>query len=167
MKKILSVCIVLLSLLVIFSCATTTPAAEPAPESAPAPTPAPQPQPAAQPAQPAPAPAPVNPSDLILEGAQSYTVAQGDILSLIAAKFYGAGNMYYFPILALANKTIISDPDLIHPGRQLVIPDLQRNLNNAGTKATIKSTINDAAVYYDRKGESGAGNYLRQIAQSL
>jgi hypothetical protein len=75
--------------------------------------------------------------------------------------------MYYFPILALANKTIVSDPDLIYPGRRLVIPDLQRNLNNAGTRATIKSTINDAAAYYDRKGEPSAGNYLRQLAQSL
>jgi hypothetical protein len=161
MKKTLSVCAILLSLFVIFSCATTTPAAEPAPE------PAPAPQPAAQPAQPAPAPAPVNPSDLILEGAQSYTVVQGDILSLIAAKFYGANNMYYFPILALANKTIVADPDLIYPGRRLVIPDLQRNLNDAGTRATIKSTINDAAAYYDRKGEPSAGNHLRQLAQSL
>jgi LysM repeat protein len=164
MKKVLSICVMLLSLFVIFSCATTTPA-EPAPEPAPAPAPAPAPQPAAQPAQPA--PAPVTPSDLILEGAQSYTVVQGDILSLIAAKFYGADKMYYFPILALANKTIISDPDLIYPGRQIIIPDLQRNLNNAGTKATIKSTINDAAAYYDRKGEPSAGNYLRQLAQSL
>jgi Tfp pilus assembly protein FimV len=165
MKKVLSVCIILLSLFVIFSCATPAPASEPAP--APAPAPAPQPQPAAQPAQPAPAPAPATPSDLILEGAQSYTVVQGDILSLIAARFYGAGNMYYFPILALANKSIISNPDLIYPGRRLVIPNLQRNLNDAGTRATIKSTINDAAAYYDRKGEPSAGNYLRQLAQSL
>jgi hypothetical protein len=75
--------------------------------------------------------------------------------------------MYYFPVLALANKTIVADPDLIYPGRRLVIPDLQRNLDNAGTRATIKSTINDAAAYYDRKGEPSAGTHLRQLAQSL
>lgn len=47
-----------------------------------------------------------------------YTVEPGDTLSAIARRFYGDGNAY--PKIAEANN--IANPDLIHPGQQLVIP---------------------------------------------
>jgi nucleoid-associated protein YgaU len=49
---------------------------------------------------------------------QTYTVRRGDTLSAIAQRFYGHAGEYRR--IAAANN--IADPDLIHPGRQLVIP---------------------------------------------
>ena len=48
-----------------------------------------------------------------------YTVERGDTLSAIAKRFYGRASEYRR--IAAANG--IADPDLIHPGQQLVIPD--------------------------------------------
>jgi phage tail protein X len=154
----------------ILSCATTQPAEEPAPQPAPA-QPAPQPQPAAQPQpapepQPAAQPQPAAPASIILEGAQAYTVARGDIISTIAIKYYGAGNMYYFPLILAANVNV-TDPDRIYPGMRITVPDLQRNLNNAGARAKLRSAISDAAVYYERKGQLTARDELQKLAQSL
>ncbi|MBL8924905.1 MAG: LysM peptidoglycan-binding domain-containing protein [Pseudonocardia sp.] len=61
----------------------------------------------AAPAAPEPTPAP-----------QTYTVQRGDTLSAIAKRFYGHANEYHR--IAAANN--IANPDLIHPGQQLVIP---------------------------------------------
>lgn len=50
-------------------------------------------------------------------GGNTYTVESGDNLSKIAAK-YGLTWQQVFE----ANRDIISDPDLIHPGQELKIP---------------------------------------------
>ena len=49
---------------------------------------------------------------------QTYTVQRGDTLSAIAKRFYGHASEYRR--IAAANN--IANPDLIHPGQQLVIP---------------------------------------------
>jgi len=68
-------------------------------------------QEAARQAAAAPAPAPA-------AAAQTYTVQRGDTLSAIARRFYGHAGEYRR--IAAANN--IANPDLIHPGQQLVIP---------------------------------------------
>ncbi|TXK46457.1 LysM peptidoglycan-binding domain-containing protein [Pontibacter qinzhouensis] len=79
----------------------------------PAPAKAPQ-QPVAAPA-PQPAPAAAAPQQDV------YTVASGDSLSKIAKKFYGDAGSW--KKIYEANKaTIGSNPDLIKPGQQFVIP---------------------------------------------
>lgn len=50
---------------------------------------------------------------------QTYTVVRGDTLSAIAKRFYGNAALY--PSLAKANS--IANPDLIHPGQVLKLPD--------------------------------------------
>ena len=55
------------------------------------------------------------------QGAQTYTVAKGDSLSKIAAKFYGDANKWRK--IHEANKQLIKNPDLIQPGWVLTIPD--------------------------------------------
>jgi nucleoid-associated protein YgaU len=50
-------------------------------------------------------------------GANTYTVVSGDNLSKIGEK-YGLSWQQIFE----ANKDIISDPDMIHPGQELKIP---------------------------------------------
>ena len=64
-------------------------------------------------AQQAPAPAPA-----ATPAPQTYTVQRGDTLSAIAKRFYGHAGEYR-RIAAVNN---IANPDLIHPGQQLVIP---------------------------------------------
>ncbi|HKA04506.1 MAG TPA: LysM peptidoglycan-binding domain-containing protein [Acidimicrobiales bacterium] len=49
-----------------------------------------------------------------------HTVEPGDTLFDIAAANYGDGNRW--PLLALVNRDIVADPNLIHPGQELRIP---------------------------------------------
>jgi nucleoid-associated protein YgaU len=51
---------------------------------------------------------------------QTYTVESGDSLWAIAQKFYGDGSQWQR--IYNANRDKISNPDLIHPGEQLQIP---------------------------------------------
>jgi LysM repeat protein len=53
-------------------------------------------------------------------GSQTYTVAPGDSLSKIAKQFYGNANDYMR--IFEANQDKLSDPNVIKPGQQLVIP---------------------------------------------
>jgi nucleoid-associated protein YgaU len=51
-----------------------------------------------------------------------HTVKSGDSLSKIAKHYYGEANK--FMAIFNANKNILKDPNLIHPGQELVIPNL-------------------------------------------
>ena len=64
------------------------------------------------------APAPAAPAPNATPAPQTYTVQRGDTLSAIAKRFYGHASEYRR--IAAANN--IANPDLIHPGQQLVIP---------------------------------------------
>jgi Flp pilus assembly protein TadD len=54
--------------------------------------------------------------------AASYTVRQGDTLSLIAKKYYGNGRKYL--ALMEANRTTVAHPDKIYPGMVVRVPAL-------------------------------------------
>ena len=62
---------------------------------------------------PAPSPAPAAP--------RTYTVAAGDSLSKIAKKLYGDANKW--KRIFDANRDTVKNPDLIHPGQVLKIPE--------------------------------------------
>ncbi|MBK5256263.1 MAG: LysM peptidoglycan-binding domain-containing protein, partial [Vicinamibacteria bacterium] len=47
-------------------------------------------------------------------------VVAGDSLSRIAKRYYGDAKKW--PRIHEANRSIIRNPDLIHPGQRLVIP---------------------------------------------
>ena len=52
---------------------------------------------------------------------RTYTVAAGDSLSKIAKKFYGNSNDW--KRIFEANRDTVENPDLIHPGQVLKIPE--------------------------------------------
>lgn len=52
---------------------------------------------------------------------KKYTVQKGDSLSKIAKQFLG--NASKWNEIYEANKDTISDPDMIHPGQELKIPE--------------------------------------------
>lgn len=60
------------------------------------------------------------PSDSSKESGQNYVVKPGDSLSKIAQQVYG--NMNDWRKIYEANRDIIQDPDLIHPGQTLRLP---------------------------------------------
>ena len=51
---------------------------------------------------------------------QTYTVKKGDSLSKIAKQVYGDAKQW--PKIHEANRDIIDNPDLIHPGQVLKLP---------------------------------------------
>ena len=59
-------------------------------------------------------------SDSSKESGRTYVVKPGDSLSKIAQQVYG--NMNDWRKLFDANRDIIQDPDLIHPGQTLRLP---------------------------------------------
>ncbi|MDR0910044.1 MAG: hypothetical protein LBM77_09805 [Spirochaetaceae bacterium] len=93
---------------------------------------------------------------LNLTGAAKYTVVRGDDLSHIAAVQYGKDNAYFFPIIMLASKNTVIDPDLLEPGMELIIPDLNINLSDDKIKRGIKKFLNDIADVYSRKQDNWA-----------
>ena len=54
------------------------------------------------------------------EAVREYTIEKGDTLSGIAKKFYGKATDW--KKIYEANKTKISNPDLIYPGEKIIIP---------------------------------------------
>ncbi len=107
---------------------------------------------------------------LTLAGAKAYTVKKGDSLTNIAKEFYGADYGYYFPVILLASKETISDPDLIQPGMKLTIPNLQSNLESTAIRSKLKLYFRDIAnIYYDKSGDEAVKTRkeLQAISESL
>ena len=52
----------------------------------------------------------------------NHTIKSGETLGGIAKKYYGNASKY--AIIFKANTNILKNPDVIHPGQELVIPNL-------------------------------------------
>ena len=53
--------------------------------------------------------------DIILEGAQTHLVVWGDSLTKLAKRYYGGENGYFFPLILLASRDVVSNPDVLLP----------------------------------------------------
>jgi hypothetical protein len=126
----------------------------------------PPPPPATAPAAPTP-PVTVSSSrntDLILDGAETYIVVEGDTLSDISRMKYQNG--FYYPLIMMAAKDLIKDQDHIEPDMVLIIPGLQANLNDARARESMKKYFLEIAVITDSiRPEDAEG--LRKLAGSL
>jgi hypothetical protein len=67
----------------------------------------------------------------------------------------------------MADDNEIVDPDKIEPGLKLKIVDLKKNLDNPGAREAIKSSLNDVAYVYNRKGDAVTESGLKKLADSL
>jgi hypothetical protein len=103
-------------------------------------------------------------ANLDLEGAETYTVVDGDRLSAITRIKYGAGNGYYFPLIMLASSDVVQDPDLIEPGMTLTIPVLQKNIDNPDSRKMVKDFLYDIADVYESKEVDETKESKRQEA---
>jgi hypothetical protein len=142
--------------------ACTTP---PQPDQPPPPPPPPPAQPAPDQPPPPPPPPPAAATALILDGASNYTVKKGDMLVSIAKQFYNNG--YYYPVIALANINKIQDPDKIEPDTQIIIPNLQRNLNDAGARAVVKQALIAAVPFEISRDRRDTADGIRKLADSM
>jgi len=80
---------------------------------------------------------------LDLTGSVKYTVKWGDTLSKISRRFYNDG--FYYPVIMLASRGVVKNPDKIWPGMAFTIPDLERNKANVNCRKTIKNCLNEFA----------------------
>jgi len=76
---------------------------------------------------------------LILEGAKMYTVVHGDTLSDIAHK--EMGNSFYYPIIMLASRGVVVNPDKILPGMELTIIDVEKNKASDNARKSMKNCL--------------------------
>ena len=111
-------------------------------------------------------------SSLVLEGAESYKVKKGDTLTSITKKFYAGKdeNGYFFPLIMLASRNVVSDPELITPGMQLTIPNFDANVNDKAVAKKLKPYFIDLAGVYEQKGTKSAIDirpHLLEIADLL
>jgi S-formylglutathione hydrolase FrmB/LysM repeat protein len=74
-----------------------------------------------------------------------YTVVAGDTLSALAARFYGDAQLHRL----VATASGIADPDVIHAGQQLIIPEITRHTVVAGDtlSALAARFYGDASLY--------------------
>ena len=63
----------------------------------------------------------LEPSATPMNAGRTYVVVSGDSLSKIAKRQYGDAQKW--PKIYEANRSIIKNPDLIHPGQELRIPE--------------------------------------------
>jgi len=80
---------------------------------------------------------------LDLTGAGTYTVKDGDTLSDISRHAYNDG--FYYPVIMLASRGEVINPDKIRPGMTLTIPNLEKNLANSKSKKSMKNCLNGFA----------------------
>ena len=167
MKKSRLIYVTSVFVAMILACSTP-----PAPEPA-APPPAPEPAPAATPAPTAPIEVEAAYSSaysryiggLDLEGATRYTVVRGDMLANISRRLYNNG--FYYPIIMMASRETVLDPDRILPGMVLTVPDLQRNISSTTARANIRDFLREIAVIEAQRGRSGTAAGMRELANSL
>ena len=107
---------------------------------------------------------------LDLTGADTYTVKEGDTLTSITKSVYGETNGYYFPLIMLASKNVVQDPELIRPGMKLTIPSLERNINNVEKAKVLSPYFKDIAGVYKQKKTKAAPDireHLTDISTEL
>jgi hypothetical protein len=80
---------------------------------------------------------------LDLTDAKSYTVKTGDTLNDISRDYYNDG--FYYPVIMLASRGVVINPDKIQPGMTLVIPDLESNKANPTSRRSMKNCLNGFA----------------------
>lgn len=100
---------------------------------------------------------------LNLDGAEKYTVQSGDTLSNITKKSYGEDNGYYFPLIMLASNNVVKDPELIRPGMELTIPNLEANIGDSSRAKKLSPYFKDIANVYKQKRTKSSANIRENL----
>jgi len=103
---------------------------------------------------------------LILDGATTYTVVAGNTLSGISHSVYD-GNGFFYPVIMLANSDTVTDMDKIQLDQELIIPDLEANLADDGARTAIKGFLLEVADLVSSRGLEDTAQGLRDLSDSL
>jgi hypothetical protein len=106
-------------------------------------------------------------TNFILDDAQTYTVLEGDTLPAIIRRIYGADNGYFFPLIILASRDVITDIDALEPDMVLKIPDLRKTLEAPDTRQALKNFLQDIADVYEKKEAAETQEHKKQLARDL
>jgi hypothetical protein len=90
----------------------------------------------------------------ILDDFSTYKVVWRDTLSKIAVKNWGKGTGYYFPLIYIASKDVIIDPDKIRGRMELRVPNLKLILDDPeGVVKTKEFLLEVAEIHYRNNPE--------------
>ena len=105
--------------------------------------------------------------NLVMDGAKTYTVKKGDTLTSITKTFYAGDdeNGYYFPIIMLASRNVVSDPELITPGMKLTIPNFEKNIKDKAVAKKMSSFFRDLTGVYRQKDTPAAADILPHLIE--
>ena len=106
-------------------------------------------------------------NDLVLDGAEYYEVKSGDTLTAITKKFYVGKdeNGYYFPLIMLASRDVVKDPELIEPGMKLTIPNFDANINDKEVAKKLSPYFKELAEVYKQKDTQAAADILPHLIE--
>ena len=155
MKKISVVVLAMIVTFGMLACSSAAPAPEPEPVAPQEPVETPQePEPVIEAPRTGHSPA----DALVLTGAKTYRVKFGDSLTSIAKNNYGRANGYYFPLIMLASRDVVKDPEVIVPGMQLTIPDFNANVNDRSVARDISPYFKEIADVYASKNTAASSD---------
>ncbi|MCR5189595.1 MAG: LysM peptidoglycan-binding domain-containing protein [Treponema sp.] len=100
---------------------------------------------------------------LDLTDAGTYTVKENDTLTAIAKSNYGTDNGYYFPLIMLASRNVVQDPEFISPGMELTIPSFEKNINNAEKAKVLSLYFKDISDVYKKKKTKAAPDIREKL----
>jgi hypothetical protein len=86
--------------------------------------------------------------------ARSYTVQPGDTLYGISHRYWGNGN--YWPALYQANRSKISDPNLIYAGQVVTIPSGRHQASSAPAPSTSASSTSASSTWAPSTADSAS-----------
>lgn len=100
---------------------------------------------------------------LVLDGAETYEVQPGDTLTAITKSFYGDDKGYYFPLIMLASRDVVKDPELIAPGMKLTVPSYDANINDPEVAKNLSPYFKDIAGVYKQKKTEAAPDIRQHL----
>jgi Phage tail lysozyme/LysM domain len=86
--------------------------------------------------------------------ARSYTVQRGDTLYGISQRYWGNGK--YWPALYQANRSKISDPNLIYAGQVVTIPSGRHQASSAPAPSTSASSTSASSTWAPSTADSAS-----------
>jgi hypothetical protein len=86
--------------------------------------------------------------------ARSYTVQRGDTLYGISQRYWGNGK--YWPALYQANRSKISDPNLIYAGQLVTIPSGRHQASSAPAPSTSASSTSASSTWAPSTADSAS-----------
>ncbi len=97
--------------------------------------------------------------------AKIHSVQKGESLWVLAKKYYG--DPYLWPLIYQENQEKIKNPDVLRPGKEIVIPNLVGQVENLAQEDKVKLADGNIRAYevYKTLNKTGSIDYLKVALQ--